>query len=481
MKLKTLLCLATGAACLQACSFAPPYKVPETPTPPAFKEIGPWSLAKPADALPRSAWWTLYGDATLNGLEAKIEGQNPTLAEALARYDEAQAFLAETRSTLLPTIGLAGQGTTNKQSTNRPLRGAGQPSYYGANTLDGQFNYELDLWGRIRNAVAAGKAEAQAEQADLEGVRLSLQAELADAYMRLRGADAQEQLLKDAVAAYGRAYTLTATRHAGGVATGLDVSRAAAQLQGAKAQVSDVAGQRALYEHAIASLAGEAASSFAIAPAATQGPVPRTPPGLPSELLQRRPDVAAAERRVAAANAEIGVARAAFFPTITLTGIGGVQNTGSTNLLSAPDSFWSVGPSAAFTLFDAGRRRAVVRAAKDERAIAAGAYKADVLAAFQEVEDQLALLNHLAQEADEEGGAVDAANRAESLALTRYRQGAVNYLEVVTAETAALDARRDASEISTRRLQASVRLIRAIGGGWQGPSADEEPRAIAAR
>ena len=468
MKLKTLLSLAAGAALLQACSFAPPYKVPKTPTPPAFKETGPWSLAAPADALPKGAWWTLYDDPTLNSLEARIEGQNPTLAEALARYDQAQAFLAETSSALLPTVGVFGQGTSNKQSANRPLRSAAQPNYYGANTLDGQVNYELDLWGSVRNAVAAGKDEAQAEGADLESVRLSLQAELADAYVSLRGEDAQEKLLGDAVAAYTRAYDLTATRHAGGVATGLDVSRAAAQLQDAKAQVSDVAGQRALYEHAIASLAGEAASSFAIVPAVTQIPAPNVPVGLPSTLLQRRPDVAAAERRVAAANAEIGVARAAFFPTIALGGVGGFQNTGSTNILSSPDSFWSVGPNAALTLFDGGRRRAVIRAAKDQRAIAAGAYKADVLAAFQDVEDQLALLNHLAQASADQDAAVVAANRAEALALVRYRQGAVNFLEVVVAQTAALDARRTASDIATRRLQASVRLIRAIGGGWTG-------------
>ena len=468
MKLRTLLSLGAGAALLQACSFAPTYKVPETPMPSAFKEIGPWSLATPADALPKGAWWTLYGDPTLNSLEARIEGQNPTLAEALARYDQTQAFLAETTSSLFPAIGVGANPTTNKQSADRPLRSASQPNYYGANTLDAQANYEIDLWGRIRNAVAAGKAEAQAEGADLEGVRLSLQAQLADTYMRLRGADAQEKLLNDAVAAYTRAYNLTARRHSGGVATGLDVSRAQAQLQAAKAQVSDVAGQRALYEHAIATLAGEAASTFTLPPVIAELPVPNVPTGLPSALLQRRPDVAAAERRVAAANAQIGVARAAFFPTITLSGIVGFQNTGDSNILSAPDAFWSVGPAAAFTLFDAGRRKAIERAAQDQRSIAAGAYKANVLAAFQDVEDQLALLNHLAQESADQGGAVDAANRAEALALTRYRQGAVNYLDVVTAQTAALDARRAASDISTRRLQASIRLIRSIGGGWTG-------------
>jgi NodT family efflux transporter outer membrane factor (OMF) lipoprotein len=479
LKGSTCLVLAAGAALLQACSFAPPYKVPPTPVVAAFKEIGPWSLAAPSDTLPKGPWWTLYHDPILDSLESKIEDQNPTLASALARNDEAQAFLVETQSSLFPTLGFGADATTNRQSANRPLRSASQPTYYGANSLDAQTGYEFDLWGRIRNAVAAGKARAQASQADLEGVRLSLQAQLAVAYMQLRGADAQEKLLNDAVAAYTRAYQLTATRHAGGVATGLDVARAAAQLQSAKAQVSDIAGARAIYEHAIASLAGDTASSFSIPPVLVALPVPNVPTGLPSTLLQRRPDVAAAERRVAAANAEIGVARAAFFPTITLSGIVGFQNTGGTNILSAPDSFWSVGPAVAFTLFDAGRRNAAVRAVKDERAQAAGAYRADVLGAFQDVEDQLALLNHLAQESADQSAAVDAANKAEALALIRYRQGAVNYLDVVTAQAAALSARRDATDISTRRLAASVRLIRAIGGGWS--SKGVNPQILAAR
>ena len=454
------------SALLAGCSFAPPYQTPPTPTPTAYKEAGPWTLAAPADTFSKGVWWTVYDDPTLNGLEARIEGANPDLAAALARYDQARAFLNEASSALFPTVGLAASATRNRQSDNRPLRGAGQPDYYAADTIDAQVNYELDLWGKVRNAVAAGKAETQAEAADLAAVRLSLQAELADAYVRLRGFDAEEKLLTDTVAAYARAVDLTTTRHNGGVASGLDVARAAAQLQAAKAQISDVAGQRALLEHAIASLVGEPASTFTLPPVIAAIIVPNVPTGVPSALLQRRPDVAAAERRVAEANAEIGVAKAAFFPSITLDGLAGFQNTGGANLLSLPNSFWTIGPSAALTLFDGGRRRAVTRAAYDARDIAADRYKASVLGAFQDVEDNLALLVHLAQAAEDQSDAVKAAGRAEALSLTRYRQGAVTYLDVVTAQATALQARRDALDLDTRRLQASVRLIRALGGGW---------------
>ncbi len=432
--------LAAGAllAVLAGCSLAPEYKKPVVDIPADYKESGPWQPAAPADALDRGDWWTAYGDATLDDLEARVDAANPDLAAA-ARYAQARSYLDEARGGLYPQVGVGAYATRNRQSDNRPLRSASQPDLYGDNFIAGQLNYELDLWGRVRNLVAAGEADTQASAADLASVRLSLHAELADAYVSLRGYDALTRLFDDTVDAYDKALKLTQNRHEGGIASALDVARAQTQLDTARAQRDDVLAQRALYEHAIASLVGAPASQFTLEPKVVELPIPVAPTGLPSTLLERRPDVAAAERRTAAANAEIGVARAAFFPSITLTALGGYESTGAAGWLSAPNSVWSIGPRAFLTLFDAGRREAEVartRAVFDE---AGARYRSVALTAFQQVEDDLALLHRLGDEAVHEDAAV-------------------------------ASAQRTALAVRDRRLRASVALVRALGGGWSAES-----------
>lgn len=322
-------------------------------------------------------------------------------------------------------------------------------------------------WGRVRNEVAAGKAEAVASHDDLAATRLSLQAQLADAYLTLRSLDDQARVLDQAVESFQKALQLTQVRHEGGAVSGLDVGQAQTQLRSAEAARTEVGAQRALVEHAIASLVGTPATTFAIPVDASLPPLPPTPVSAPSVLLQRRPDVAAAERRAFAANRRIGVARSAFFPTVTLAASGGYQTSSwAQTLLSAPNSFWSLGPQLALTLFDGGRRRAGVKAANAEFDEASAAYKGVVLAAFQEVEDNLALLNRIAEETRQEQAALDAARHTLDISLSLYRQGAGTYLDVVTAQTAALDAERAVIQLQSRRLQASVDLVRALGGGW---------------
>ncbi len=454
------------AAGLASCSLAPAYTPPATPTPTRYRETGPWILATPADAATRGAWWTAFGSARLNALEQQLDRLNPTFAAALRRYDQARGYLTIAAANGLPRVDAAAVGSDNRQSDNRPLRGSKQPNQYAANTIGDVASYELDLWGRVRNSVAAGKADLQAGAADLASLKLSLQATLAASYARLRQLDAQSDLLARAVVSYQRALDLTRHRFDGGVASRVDLERATTQLEATRAQVADVAAQRALVEHAIASLVGANSSEFAIPAEIEALHIPSVPTGVPSDLLQRRPDIAAGERRVSAANDRIGVARAAFFPSIALVGTSGYQNTGQADLLSAPNTFWSIGPAAAVTLFDGGRRSAGVKIARAAKQEAVETYRGLVLQAFQEVEDSLAMLNHYAEESDAQDAAVAAAARAESLSLTRYQKGAVTYLEVVTAQASALQAERTQIDLNERRIEASVKLIRALGGGW---------------
>jgi len=475
------LAAAVAACLLGGCSLAPTYHTPKLPPMPSSYKEGDtaWKVASPADEFSRGDWWTLYNDSTLSQLESKLDADNPSLAAALARYDTARAYESQLRSGLFPTLNSAANPLRARQSNNRPLRGSNEPNEYDSDTVGVFADYDLDLWGRVRNEVSQGHALAQASKADLTSVKLSLEAQLAEDYVRLRGYDIQIGILQDTLKAYQRALVLTENRHNGGVASGLDVSRAQTQLHDAQAQVMDVMAQRALAEHAIASLIGSPASSFSIAPEREQLTVPVTPVGVPSTLLERRPDIAAAERRVYAANAGIGVARAAFFPDLSLSASYGFQDTGLGNLLATGNRFWALGPLATFNLFDAGLLRAQLRQAHGEFAQASANYRQVVLDAFREVEDDLVLLRDLGAEAEQEDQAFAAAQQTLSIATNRYREGIVNYLEVVVAQEAALSAQQNAETIRTRRLQASVDLIRALGGGWQRDAAGIDPASTA--
>jgi NodT family efflux transporter outer membrane factor (OMF) lipoprotein len=465
---KGILC--SGAALillLSACSLAPPLKIPVVPAGDAYKEIGPWTQAQPADRLPRDSWWALYGNAELDGLEIRLIDGNPTLAAALANYAQARALADQARAGLFPTLGLNASAARNRESINAPLRGPTTPTYFNTNTLGGSVSYELDLWGQIRNEVAAGEANAAASAADLENARLSLIAQLVQDYIQLRSLDRDSAIFDETVQNFTRALELTVQRHDAGIAPGLDVAQAQTQLNAARSQAAQTLAQRALMEHAIAALLGVSASTFSLKPQIVAIELPQTPSGVPSTLLERRPDIAGAQRRMIAANANIGVARAAYFPTLTLGAQGGFQSTAVSNWLSAPSSFWALGPNALLSLFDGGLRRAQVAQARAEFDASAANYRSIAVSAFQQVEDSLATINHFHDASIEEKAAVDAAQRTLDFSMALYKQGATDYLTVVTSQTALLQTQLEALNLDTIQLTASVDLIRALGGGWE--------------
>jgi NodT family efflux transporter outer membrane factor (OMF) lipoprotein len=457
---------------LGGCSLAPPLKTPEIPTAEAYKELGPWTQAQPADRVPRDRWWMLYDNAELDELQRRLIAGNPTLAAALANYAQAKALSNQARAGLFPTLALGAGIERERESINDPIRGPAAPTDYNNNALAGSVSYELDLWGRIRNEVAAGAANAAASAADLENARLSLIAQLVDDYIQLRSLDRDSAILTQTVAAYTKALSLTEQRHNAGIAPGLDVSQAQTQLNVARSQAAQTLAQRALMEHAIAALLGVSASTFSIAPAIIDMPLPQIPTGVPSALLQRRPDIAAAQRRVIAANAGIGIARAAYFPSLTLNAQGGFQSGAFSNWLSAPSSFWAIGPNALLSVFDGGLRRAQVAQARAEFDASAANYRGTVVGAFQQVEDSLARLNHYHDADLNEKAAVSAAQRTLDFSMALYVKGAVDYLNVVTSQTAVLQTQLDALNLDTLQLRASVDLIRALGGGWESTSLD---------
>jgi NodT family efflux transporter outer membrane factor (OMF) lipoprotein len=456
---------------LGACSLAPPLKTPDIPTADAYKEIGPWTQAQPADRLPRDSWWTLYGNAELDELQKRLITGNPTLAAAWANYAQARALSDQARAGLFPTLSLGASSTRTRDSLNRPLRLPTGPAYYDSNSLGGSVSYELDLWGQIRNQVAVGKANAAASAADLENARLSLIAQLVGDYIQLRSLDHDTSILDQTIEAYARAVGLTQQRHDAGIAPGLDLSQAQTQLDAARSQAAQTLAQRALMEHAIAALLGVSASTFSIKPEIVDIKLPQIPSGVPATLLQRRPDIAGAQRRMIAANANIGVARAAYFPTLTLGAQAGFESSKYSNWLSAPSSIWAIGPNALLSVFDGGLRRAQVAQARAEFDASAANYRSTVVGAFQQVEDSLATLNHYHDAALDERAAVDAAQRTLDFSMALYKQGATDYLTVVTSQTTLLQTQLQALNLDTLQLSASVDLIRALGGGWEDSAA----------
>lgn len=457
--------MALGAwMILGGCSLIPEYHRPEVPVAEQFKEDGLWHVAHPEDQDKRGDWWSLFQDSVLSQYEQQLEQDSLELKVALARYDAAQAFLTEQSAQLYPEVDVGGNVLTNRESANRPLRGSHLPNVYGNTALGLSAFYELDLWGQIRSAVASAQAQAQASAADVESARLSLQAQLATEYVQLRGLDAQIQILADSIEAYRSELQMMQRRHDEGIVSGLDVARSQVLLETTESTRFKVMAERALREHAIAALLGQTPASFSIAPTKWAVHYPPLPRSIPSEVLQRRPDIAAAERRVVAANAQIGVARAAFYPQISLGALGGFQNTGNGALLTAPNSFWSLGPLAFLNIFDAGLREAAVKQATAQTQEAVAQYRIVVLGAFREVEDNLAQLRNLDLEDQHQTLALTAARHTYDLATNRYREGAVSYLEVIDAENAKLRSERAELDIQTARLLSTVGLVRAIGG-----------------
>lgn len=457
---------------LAGCDLAPHYQPPSSPTlPTTFKETGPWTPAHPSDASARQDWWTIMADTRLNDLEARIELGSPQLAAAVARYDQARALVRRARAEFFPQI----DASSSAERERAVLPQTGNYFDYRTYRAGGTVSWEPDIWGRIRNLVAAARSEAQASADDLAGMRLSLEAELAEDYFQLRGLDARIDVLRRTVSAYQAALNLTTTRFSGGAASELDVGRARTQLASVQSELDQQVANRALTEHAIAVLIGEEPSLFSLPPVSALDPVPVIPTTAPSALLQRRPDVAAAERHMAAANARIGIARAAFFPAITLGASGGSATT-TGMLISSGTGVWALGPAlATLAVFDGGRRFADLAAMHAAYAEMAANYRQTSLTAFREVEDQLALLNHLADASARQEEAVTAAARTNQLATIQYREGAVDYLQVVIAQTAELQAREGMIAIVTRRLVAGIDLVRAMGGGWRAGQAASPP------
>jgi NodT family efflux transporter outer membrane factor (OMF) lipoprotein len=472
------LLILSQCGALAACSFAPRYSTPTPPAPPPAQFQEQWKTSAPADADSRGEWWKVFQDPMLDALQARVTTANQNIKAAFARLQQARAETRVQRSFLFPTLTAGPNVTRGRTSLNSPAYNPTKPATGNDFILEADLSYEIDVWGRIRNSVASARATEQATAADLATLDLSTHAELATDYFTLCGQDTQVALLDQTVADYEHAVALTRSLFEGGAAARGDLDQAEAQLETARTQARDMRLKRAQTQHAIAVLVGESPSTFHLDSRQLRADAapPALEPGLPSALLERRPDVAGAERRTAAANAAIGVARAAYFPVFTLGGSGGFESTRTGNWIDAPSNFWSIGPSAVLTVFDAGRHRAqsVQAHARYDEQVAT--YRQTVLTAYQEVEDNLAASRDLEAEAVSQAAAVAATGSALRQAQFQYQGGIVTYLQVVVTENAALSAQLTAADIQIRRMSAAVLLIKALGGGWSSASSGALPR-----
>jgi len=463
-----------GLVLFKGCDKAPKYAKPPVATPPAYKEIAPdafketddWKFAHPNDAVIRGKWWELFNDPQLNGLEDQANTANQNIALADANFRAARAIVKESRSQYFPTVTTSPSIIVSRQSgaaTHSNVSPGRQSVNY---SLPFDATWEPDFWGRIRNTVVASASEAQASAADLQNVRLSVEAELAFDYYQLRSQDAEKALLDASITAYQQQLELTRVRFQTGIASDEDVAQAETQLEATQAQATDLGIARAQLEHAIALLTGQPASTFSLPAAPSGEKPPAIPVGLPSQLLERRPDIAAAERRVAEANADIGVTKAAFFPSLVLGATGGFESTSIASWFTWPARFFSLGPTLSQTLFDKGRRKAATEVSRAQYDATVASYRNTVLTSFQEVEDNLAALRILSHELDQQNEAVASAQRALTLSNERYKSGIDSYLNVITAQTALLNNQRTVVNLRTQQMTASVELIKALGGGW---------------
>ena len=437
-----------------------------TVVPPQNPAGGAWQPANPSDGMLKGKWWEIYQDPQLNSLEARVDSTNVQLKQALETYQAARDQVASARASLFPTLSGSVGATPQQYSKNAPLFNKANATIYNDLTLGAQASWEPDFWGLVRRTVEQARANAQASAAEAANLALMLHAELAADYFALRGLDSQNKLLTDTVTDLEKQLQLTQNRLKGGVATEVDVDQAQTQLETIRAQLVDLGVARAQYEHAIGTIANYDLSQFSIPPSPLDGQLPKIPIGVPSQLLERRPDIAASERQAAAANAQIGIAVAAFYPNIPLTGTAGFQSVNFGTWLQGPSTFWTLGAQAAELLFDAGQRRAVTDQARHTYEAQADAYRNTIFQAFEDVEDQLAALRILEQESTVEQGAIAAAQRSFDISSSRYKGGVTSYLEVLTAEQTLLQNQVTAINIENRQYAASVGLVRSLGGGW---------------